>query len=195
MGEPGRLKTRDRILIAARTLFNAEGYGALSALDIANALEISPGHLYYHFKGKGEIAAALIDELEVALASQLDAALRPFSPAHPGPPAGLETLEETLRALIETAQTVAFFCREPVAVAPARLARLLRALRTALAVLLEALGARGLVRAPAAAREALADHLALAIVFAPTAAWLDRTTPDPGAIARGLMRLVAPAQA
>ena len=49
--------------------------------------------------------------------------------------------------------------------------------------------------APAAGREALADHLALAIVFAPTAAWLDRTTPDPGAIARGLMRLVAPAQA
>ncbi len=195
MGEPGRIKTRDRILIAASALFNAEGYGALSALDIANALEISPGHLYYHFKGKREIAAALIDQFEATLASQLDAMLRRFSPAHPGPPAGLETLEEALRALIETGQSAAFLCREPAAVAPGRLARALKALRSALAAMLEALGARGLTSASAAARDALAEHLALAVVFAPTARWLDGAAPDSAAIARRLMRLVAPEKA
>lgn len=64
--------TKNRILAAALTLFNEEGEEALSAVDIAAALGISPGHLYYHFKGKREIAAALLarhtDEMSGLLA-------------------------------------------------------------------------------------------------------------------------------
>jgi AcrR family transcriptional regulator len=62
-------QTRSRIITAARDLFNDEGYTAASAVDVANAIGISPGHLYYHFKGKGEIAAALgeahVEELDL----------------------------------------------------------------------------------------------------------------------------------
>jgi AcrR family transcriptional regulator len=53
--------TKAKILDVSRDLFNAEGFGALAAVDVANALSMSPGHLYYHYKGKGEIAAALLD--------------------------------------------------------------------------------------------------------------------------------------
>lgn len=58
------MKTRDRILSAALDLFNEEGEAEITALDIANALEISPGHLYYHFKGKDALIQALFDNFE-----------------------------------------------------------------------------------------------------------------------------------
>ncbi|MEL7231761.1 MAG: TetR/AcrR family transcriptional regulator [Pseudomonadota bacterium] len=58
------MKTRDRILAASLELFNEEGEAEISALDVANALEISPGHLYYHFKGKDALIQALFDDFE-----------------------------------------------------------------------------------------------------------------------------------
>jgi AcrR family transcriptional regulator len=58
------MKTRDRILEVSLLLFNEEGEGELSSVDIANALEISPGNLYYHFKGKDAIIRALFDRFE-----------------------------------------------------------------------------------------------------------------------------------
>lgn len=58
------MKTRDRILHISRALFNEEGEADQSAVDIANALEISPGNLYYHFKGKDAIIHALFDAFE-----------------------------------------------------------------------------------------------------------------------------------
>lgn len=50
-----------RILAQSLSLFNSKGFAAQSAFDVASALKISPGHLYYHFKGKNEIAFALIN--------------------------------------------------------------------------------------------------------------------------------------
>lgn len=58
------MKTRDRILEVSLLLFNEEGEGELSSVDIANALEISPGNLYYHFKGKDAIIRALFERFE-----------------------------------------------------------------------------------------------------------------------------------
>ncbi|MEL7130502.1 MAG: TetR/AcrR family transcriptional regulator, partial [Pseudomonadota bacterium] len=58
------MKTRDRILHTSLLLFNEEGEADQSAVDIANALEISPGNLYYHFKGKDAIIHALFDNFE-----------------------------------------------------------------------------------------------------------------------------------
>ncbi|MBY6107432.1 TetR/AcrR family transcriptional regulator [Ferrimonas balearica] len=59
--------TRERILDASLTLFNEQGTAAISALSIATALGISPGNLYYHFRGKEEILAALLSECDLAL--------------------------------------------------------------------------------------------------------------------------------
>lgn len=58
------MKTRDRILQVSLLLFNEEGEAQLSSVDVANALEISPGNLYYHFKGKDAIIRALYDRFE-----------------------------------------------------------------------------------------------------------------------------------
>jgi len=61
------MKTRDRILRTALTLFNDEGEGDQTAVDLANVLEISPGNLYYHFKGKDAIIHVLFDDFETEL--------------------------------------------------------------------------------------------------------------------------------
>jgi AcrR family transcriptional regulator len=58
------MKTRDRILDVSLGLFNAEGEAKQTAVDIANALDMSPGNLYYHFKGKEPIIEALFDRFE-----------------------------------------------------------------------------------------------------------------------------------
>jgi AcrR family transcriptional regulator len=56
------MKTRDRILATALQLFNASGTGAVSTNHIADALGISPGNLYYHFRNKEEIIRALFEQ-------------------------------------------------------------------------------------------------------------------------------------
>ncbi len=60
----GKVKTRDRILETALALFNEEGEAQVSTVDIAGVMEISPGNLYYHFRGKEAIIEALFDNFE-----------------------------------------------------------------------------------------------------------------------------------
>ncbi len=52
-------KTAERILLVSLELFNQQGEANITSVDIANELDMSPGNLYYHFKGKEEITAAL----------------------------------------------------------------------------------------------------------------------------------------
>ncbi len=66
------MKTKDRVLVTALALFNEDGEDAVSAVDIANAIEISPGNLYYHFKGKDEIVPALLSSFHEELMMVLD---------------------------------------------------------------------------------------------------------------------------
>ena len=67
------MKTRDRILNTSLALFNDEGEAHTTTIDIANEMDISPGNLYYHFKGKDEIIAELFQQYELALSSTLTA--------------------------------------------------------------------------------------------------------------------------
>ncbi|MBT4520302.1 MAG: TetR/AcrR family transcriptional regulator [Halieaceae bacterium] len=67
------MKTRDRILVASLMLFNEEGETHTTTLDIANELDISPGNLYYHFKGKEQIIHELYHQYELALSGTLTA--------------------------------------------------------------------------------------------------------------------------
>lgn len=53
--------TRDQIVDAANRLFYEQGYEPTSFASIADAVGISRGNFYYHFKTKDEILAAVID--------------------------------------------------------------------------------------------------------------------------------------
>ena len=61
---PERSKTKTRILKTALELFNNEGEAQVSAVDVASVMGISPGNLYYHYKGKGDIIEALFEDFE-----------------------------------------------------------------------------------------------------------------------------------
>lgn len=53
--------TRDHIIEAADQLFYRQGYEHTSFSDIADAVQISRGNFYYHFKSKDEILDAVIE--------------------------------------------------------------------------------------------------------------------------------------
>lgn len=53
--------TRERIVEAADQLFYQQGYEQTSFSDIADAVQISRGNFYYHFKTKDDILQAVID--------------------------------------------------------------------------------------------------------------------------------------
>ena len=50
----GEKPTRDQIVQAADRLFYRQGYEHTSFSDIADAVQISRGNFYYHFKTKDE---------------------------------------------------------------------------------------------------------------------------------------------
>ena len=54
------MKTAQKILLTALTLFNEHGENTVTSVDIAIELDISPGNLYYHFKGKDSLVNALM---------------------------------------------------------------------------------------------------------------------------------------
>jgi AcrR family transcriptional regulator len=161
------VKTRDRILEAAHALFNQEGVSALSAVDIAASLGISPGHLYYHFKGKPEIVACLLEAYEREVATVLSAALDDCR----GTNATIETFWTHLAILVEEAWDVRFFYREAGALAQqlpeaaARMRRITVAQRTALQRMLKELQRHGVIIASREVLDGLARVLVTGIGF------------------------------
>ena len=76
---PKPLKTKERILEAARILFNQHGSDEISTRQIAAELGISHGNLCYHFARKEDIIEALYKQLAEAMNAQI-LALQPLPP-------------------------------------------------------------------------------------------------------------------
>src|SRR5215472_10152469 len=57
------MNTKERIIEMAIRLFNEQGTGAVSTNHIAEALAMSPGNLYYHFRNKEEIIRAILERM------------------------------------------------------------------------------------------------------------------------------------
>lgn len=65
------MRTKERIIHAARLLFNEEGERYVAMVDIASTLEISPGNLYYYYRGKEELIPVLFALYEAEISQVL----------------------------------------------------------------------------------------------------------------------------
>ncbi len=67
--------TRDRIVDTALSLFNRQGYGAVTTATLAAACGMAEGNLWYHFKTRQALLDAIGDRFAAAI--ELRLALRP----------------------------------------------------------------------------------------------------------------------
>jgi len=58
-------ETRNRILDAAETVFHARGVARPSLADIAEAAGVTRGAIYWHFKNKSDVFAAMCDRVHL----------------------------------------------------------------------------------------------------------------------------------
>ena len=101
------MNTPERILATALRLFNDSGTAAVSTNHIADALGISPGNLYYHFRNKEEIIRALFEQQFAR-----------WDRAYPMPDDRLPTidhLQQLVRASFVTGWEYRFIYRELIA--------------------------------------------------------------------------------
>ena len=65
------MKTRDRILSAARRMFNALGYGNVTTAALAAEIGISEGNLWYHFRTKRDLLEAISEDYLAVIEARL----------------------------------------------------------------------------------------------------------------------------
>ena len=62
-----KMSTRELILDVALLLLNERGESIVTSVDLANEMNISPGNLYYHFKGKEQVVEELYAQFHARL--------------------------------------------------------------------------------------------------------------------------------
>lgn len=70
-----RRQQHEMILDAAREIFVAEGYQALSMRRLADRIGCSPGTIYSYFENKSDLVHSLVEESFAALGKRLDATI------------------------------------------------------------------------------------------------------------------------
>lgn len=99
------------VLDAAAALFARKGYSATSMRDIAEACEMLPGSLYYHFAGKEELLVAVYERGVEELRARVHAAVAQAS-------APWERLEAACAAHLETVLRASDYAQVLIRVVP-----------------------------------------------------------------------------
>ena len=104
MADTTRIDTRTRILNMALELFNARGTANVTTNHIAEALNMSPGNLYYHFRNKVEIVRELFARIMQAWAENYA--------LPPGKPPTFKTMDAMAAGNFEIQWRYRFFFRD-----------------------------------------------------------------------------------
>jgi TetR/AcrR family acrAB operon transcriptional repressor len=67
------LETRNRILDAAENIFHEHGVSRTSLSDVADAANVTRGAIYWHFKNKGDLFAAMCDRVRLPMEAMVEA--------------------------------------------------------------------------------------------------------------------------
>jgi AcrR family transcriptional regulator len=82
--------TRQRLVAAARTLFAERGYAGVSTEEIVQTAGVTRGALYYQFRDKADLFAAVAEAIQAEIAdritagAQTDGATDPMAALHAG---------------------------------------------------------------------------------------------------------------
>jgi AcrR family transcriptional regulator len=87
-GSPKPPGKRERLIAAACDLFYRQGISGTTLADIAEAAEVPLGNMYYYFKTKGDIVAAVVE----ARTEQIRSATAALQRRHGSPKARLKAL-------------------------------------------------------------------------------------------------------
>src|SRR6516162_4763354 len=91
---PGK---RERLIAAAMQLVHQQGIERTTLADIAKAADVPAGNVYYYFKTKDEVIAAVVD----AHVQQVEALLAAIDAAHRTPKARLKAFVDQFAAQSE----------------------------------------------------------------------------------------------
>ena len=101
-----KMSTRDLILDVALVLLNERGESIVTSVDLANEMNISPGNLYYHFKGKEQV----VEELYAQFHARILITLQEIASQAQGDPketiAGLAVVSEVLQQFAFISQDI-----------------------------------------------------------------------------------------
>ena len=156
-------QTRQRILDASLSMFNAQGEPNVTTNHIADELEISPGNLYYHFRNKDDI----IEQLFAVYEQRMDAALA----APDGRLPGLEDVWLQLHLVFECIWDYRFLYRDLVDILSRnrrlrlRFARILKRADEQAHTVMRGLVQAGVMRASAAELDAAATNVLVIATF------------------------------
>ena len=156
-------QTRQRILDASLSMFNAQGEPNVTTNHIADELEISPGNLYYHFRNKDDI----IEQLFGGYEQRMDAALGAPSGRLPG----LEDIWLQLHLVFECIWDYRFLYRDLVDILSRnrrlrlRFARILKRADDQAHQVMRGLVQAGVMRASATEVDAAATNILVIATF------------------------------
>ena len=185
--------TPRRILDCALEMFNAQGEPTVTTNHIADELEISPGNLYYHFRGKDDIIEHLFSRYE----QRMDDAL-----AAPGDrPPELEDIWLQLHLVFEAIWDYRFLYRDLVEILSRnrrlrlRFARILRRGDERARSVMRGLARAGIMRGSPAELDAVGTNLLVVATFWLNYAQVRGGRDEQAAIREGIVQvlmLIAP---